>query len=63
MEARAAPAAPGPTSDLVLLFPVTYRVNAAGHMDVGGCDLVELARKHGTPIYVMKDGKVIAIKP
>jgi len=27
---------------LVLLFPVTYRVNAAGHMEVGGCDLVEL---------------------
>jgi len=35
-----------------LLFPVTYRVNAAGHMEVGGCDLVELAREHGTPLYV-----------
>ena len=23
----------------------------------------ETARKHGTPIYVMKDGKVVAIKP
>ena len=23
----------------------------------------EIARKHGTPIYVMKDGKVVAIKP
>jgi len=23
----------------------------------------ETARKHGTPIYVSKDGKVVAIKP
>jgi hypothetical protein len=23
----------------------------------------ETARRHGTPIYVMKDGKVVAIKP
>jgi len=35
-----------------LLFPVTYRVNAAGHIEVGGCDLVDLARAHGTPLYV-----------
>jgi diaminopimelate decarboxylase len=35
-----------------LLFPVTYRVNAAGHMEVGGCDLVELASEFGTPAYV-----------
>jgi diaminopimelate decarboxylase len=41
-----------------LLFPVTYRVNAAGHMDVGGCDLVELARAHGTPLYVYDEATV-----
>jgi len=41
-----------------LLFPVTYRVNAAGHMEVGGCDLVELARRHGTPLYVYDDATV-----
>lgn len=23
----------------------------------------EVARMHGTPIYVMKDGKVVALKP
>lgn len=23
----------------------------------------EVARMHGTPIYVMKDGKVVAVKP
>ena len=41
-----------------MLFPVTYRVNAAGHMDVGGCDLVELAREHGTPLYVYDEATV-----
>jgi diaminopimelate decarboxylase len=41
-----------------LLFPVTYRVNAAGHMEVGGCDLVELAKEHGTPLYVYDEATV-----
>jgi diaminopimelate decarboxylase len=41
-----------------LLFPVTYRVNAAGHMEVGGCDLLQLAREHGTPLYVYDEATV-----
>jgi len=41
-----------------LLFPVTYRVNAAGHMEVGGCDLVELAHRHATPLYVYDEATV-----
>ncbi len=41
-----------------MLFPVTYRVNAAGHMEVGGCDLIELAREHGTPLYVYDEATV-----
>jgi len=41
-----------------LLFPVTYRVNAARRMEVGGCDLVELAREHGTPLYVYDEATV-----
>jgi diaminopimelate decarboxylase len=35
-----------------MLFPDTYRVNDEGRMEVGGRDLVELAREHGTPLYV-----------
>ena len=35
-----------------MLFPDTYEVNAAGHMAVGGCDLGDLAREFGTPLYV-----------
>src|SRR3989442_4736828 len=56
--ARAAPAARARTRHLALLFPVTYRVNAAGHMEVGGCDLVEIARRHGTPLYVYDEATV-----
>ena len=41
-----------------MLFPVTYRVNAAGHMEVGGCDLLQLAREHGTPLYVYDEATV-----
>jgi diaminopimelate decarboxylase len=41
-----------------LLFPVTYRVNAAGHMEVGGCDLITLAHAHGTPLYVYDEATV-----
>jgi diaminopimelate decarboxylase len=41
-----------------LLFPVTYRVNIAGHMEVGGCDLVDLAHEHGTPLYVYDEATV-----
>ncbi len=41
-----------------MLLPVTYRVNAVGHMEVGGCDLVELARRHGTPLYVYDEATV-----
>jgi len=31
------------------------RVNDAGHLEIGGCDAVELARQFGTPLYVMDE--------
>ena len=43
-----------------MLLPVTYRVNDRGHAEVGGCDLVELARGHGTPLYVYDEETVRA---
>jgi diaminopimelate decarboxylase len=41
-----------------LLFPVTYRVNARGHAEIGGCDVLDLARAHGTPLYVYDEETV-----
>ncbi|MDQ6692099.1 MAG: diaminopimelate decarboxylase [Candidatus Dormibacteraeota bacterium] len=41
-----------------MLFPITYRVNQRGHMEVGGCDLVDLAAEHGTPLYIYDEDTV-----
>lgn len=43
-----------------MLLPVTYRANARGHMEVGGCDLLDLAIEHGTPLYVYDEATVRA---
>src|SRR5205085_7527670 len=40
------------------LHPVTYRVNDRGHVEVGGCDLLDLAAAHGTPLYVYDEETV-----
>jgi diaminopimelate decarboxylase len=34
------------------VFPIGSRVNEAGHLEIGGCDAVELAEEFGTPAYV-----------
>ena len=34
------------------VFPAGSRVNERGHLEVGGCDTVELAAELGTPAYV-----------
>ncbi|HUV04546.1 MAG TPA: diaminopimelate decarboxylase [Armatimonadota bacterium] len=36
----------------------TQTVNSKGHLEIGGCDAVELAERFGTPLYVM-DEKLI----
>lgn len=35
-----------------LPFPGRPGVNAAGHLTIGGCDAVDLAKTYGTPLYV-----------
>ncbi|MBN1937095.1 MAG: diaminopimelate decarboxylase [Anaerolineae bacterium] len=34
------------------ILPDMAARNAQGHLTIGGCDAVELAREHGTPLYV-----------
>ena len=31
------------------------KVNEKGHLTIGGCDTVELAKTYGTPVYVMDE--------
>jgi diaminopimelate decarboxylase len=37
------------------VYPLGSRVNGRGHLEVGGCDLVEIAREYGTPAYVVAE--------
>ena len=34
------------------VYPLGSRLNERGRLEVGGCDVVELAAEHGTPAYV-----------
>jgi len=36
-------------------FHGNMRVNEKGHLEIGGCDTVDLARKFGTPLWVMDE--------
>ena len=40
------------------VYPIGSRVNAAGHLEVGGCDVVELAREFGTPAYIYAEDDI-----
>ena len=37
------------------LFPSTAEVNNQGHLCIGGCDVVDLARQFGTPLYLFDE--------
>ncbi len=37
------------------LLPLTATTNADGHLEIGGCDVVELARTYGTPLYIVDE--------
>jgi len=37
------------------VFPLGSRLNERGHVEVGGCDTIELARELGTPAYVIAE--------
>jgi diaminopimelate decarboxylase len=37
------------------LFPLTAEVNRQGHLCVGGCDVVDLVKEYGTPLYLFDE--------
>ncbi len=41
--------------------PVTTKINENGHLEIGGCDLVELAEKYETPLYVFDEKTIRTI--
>jgi diaminopimelate decarboxylase len=40
------------------VFPIGARLNEAGRVEVGGCDLIELAKEFGTPAYVYAEDDI-----
>ena len=36
-------------------LPLTGKINQQGHLEIGGCDTVLLAKKFGTPLYVIDE--------
>ena len=38
--------------------PITTKINTQGNIEIGGCDLVELANKYGTPLYVYDEATI-----
>jgi len=36
----------------------TQVINQQGHLEIGGCDTVELARQFGTPLYIMDEAHI-----
>ncbi len=38
--------------------PITTKINENGNIEIGGCDLVELANKYNTPLYVYDEATI-----
>lgn len=41
-----------------LVYPITAITNSAGHLEIGGCDVVELADQFGTPLVIYDETTV-----
>ena len=38
-----------------LIYPAHTSHNAAGHLEIDGCDIVDLVAEHGTPLMVYEE--------
>ncbi len=45
---------------LSALFPLTARPTESNHLELGGCDVVALAEKFGTPLYIFDEATIRA---
>ncbi len=37
------------------LLPLTAKVNSADHLEIGGCDVVTLVQRYGSPLYILDE--------
>src|SRR5918912_696647 len=40
------------------VYPLSSRVNEQGHLEIGGCDVLELAERFGTPAYIYSEDDI-----
>ena len=41
--------------------PLTTKINDAGNLEIGGCDVVNLVEEFGTPLYVLDEETIRTI--
>ena len=51
---------PAAAQTLSHVYPADARLNEAGHLEIGGCDVLALAREFGTPAYVYAENDMRA---
>ncbi|HEX4735384.1 MAG TPA: diaminopimelate decarboxylase [Thermoleophilaceae bacterium] len=51
---------PAAARTLSHVYPADARLNEAGHLEIGGCDVFEVAREFGTPAYVYAENDMRA---
>ena len=51
---------PAAARTLSHVYPADARLNEAGRLEIGGCDVIELAREFGTPAYVYAENDMRA---
>ena len=44
-----------PVQTLSHIYPIGSRIDERGHLEIGGCDVLELAERFGTPAYVVAE--------
>ena len=45
----------GAMTNVFQVYPLGTRVNEAGHLEIGGCDALELAKEFGTPAFIVAE--------
>ena len=41
--------------------PITTEINDNGNIQIGGCDLIDLANQYGTPLYIYDEQTIRSI--
>lgn len=40
------------------LLPLTAKINDKNHLEIGGCDVVDLVKQYGSPLYILDEKNI-----